>query len=102
MDKILLDVLSNVSNCPVLQLPQRRHPGVLIQGDSLANIYLQISELAYIIRHSTTDEEVNELAQGVVQKLEGYLLVYQDALQANGLDTSFITQVVSSARHFQK
>ena len=38
MNKIEVELLSDQGNGAILRLPQRRYPGLLLQGDSLKNL----------------------------------------------------------------
>lgn len=79
MKKIEINLLSETTNCPVVQMPGRKFPGTVIQGDSMSNLLalvLEIEELA-----SQKDyEEMRDTLKLLKDKLEGYLAHYKEAL----------------------
>jgi hypothetical protein len=66
-----IEILSNETNCPVVQMPGRRFPGVVIQGDSL-KILLGLSEDIV----SFTKDSASEELQGTVAQMNGILSEY--------------------------
>lgn len=39
-------ILANICNCPVVQIPGRSFPGVVIQGDSLKNLHRLVEKVS--------------------------------------------------------
>lgn len=78
--EVSVTLLSDQGNYAVLKLPERRFPGVLFQGDSLASVYVDVVE-AYELAvklGSPTDlveqiEGVRDRLREVVERYEGVL-----------------------------
>ena len=87
-NKVEADVLGDVVNSPVLRLPGRRFPGVLIQGDSLKSM----ADLANEIIETLTIGDLEE-AKSVAGELHGQLRsrldIYQKALESHGVELPF-------------
>lgn len=81
MREIQVELLASEINAPVLKFPGRAYPGVLIQGDSLRNLYALADELAGLV----TAGEASEVAGELKDLLRAYLYVYEEALQSQGL-----------------
>ncbi len=83
MTRVEIEMLSTTTNCPVLTVPGRNFPGVVIQGDSLKSL-LGIAE--DIEKASNTDdaEELRESIIALKNKLGGYLEEYESAMNAHG------------------
>jgi predicted RNase H-like HicB family nuclease len=78
----VLSVLSRETNNWVVRLPNRQHPGVVIQGDSLKILY----DLADEIHELAGDrEELRDVAEELRDQLRGRLEVYEKAVRDHGL-----------------
>ena len=86
MKKIQVDIFSEAINCPVIKLETRRFPGVLIQGDSLSNIYSIIDELK---SYQEKDTEPFDLADEAMGILKNYLCEYEGVLKVHNVDLPF-------------
>ena len=73
--------LTTTTNAVVVQLAERQHPGVVIQGDSLANL-CNLLEDAVVQLSNENYEEAKEVVNEVQELLTGYLAVYKDATKA--------------------
>ena len=86
MKTITLNILSEQSNHAVVQLPQRRFPGSVVQGDSLAILCSEAKEISQrLMQTGCTDEDLLYLAQEHQEKLLARLLQYQEVLAAHGI-----------------
>jgi hypothetical protein len=85
-------ILSSATNSNVVQLPERKFPGIVIQGDSLALIFESITgclQKAKILR----DEEIyNELLY-TAQTIQNYLLVYEETLLNQGISLPYSNSI---------
>lgn len=81
-----IDVLSRITNCWVVHLPNRNHPGVVIQGDSLRVLYDLAGEL---LEGVGANEELRYVAQDLSDQLRGYLTLYEDAVRSHGLSLPY-------------
>lgn len=61
-------------NNAVLKIPSRRHPGVLVQADTLANLVEQAGDLASLVaKRIPDDDEVRGDAGALYQQLSEIL-----------------------------
>ena len=78
-----MECFSSAVNAAVVRLPERRFPGVVLQGDSLKILVDLVDDVARLSQDSGNTElqdAVSELKQNVVR----YLDVYEGALRAHG------------------
>lgn len=66
-----IERLLTVSNAVVVQLPERRHPGVVIQGDSLGNILSLLHGIEEAIE-SRDLTEAKEQVREILEIIVGY------------------------------
>lgn len=69
------------TNAAVVQLPERKHPGVVIQGDSLRNLLNLVRAARDEMAKGDTGESQGILAE-VGEILGGYLESYKQATEA--------------------
>ena len=79
MTKCEVEVLSNAVNAVVLRLPERRFPGIVIQGDSLKILADSAREVA-MLSQDAGNQAIDEAIAEVVRTLDAYLRVYETAL----------------------
>lgn len=70
--------LSSASNAAVVQLPERKNPGVVVQGDSLRNLRTLLDEALHELDEGKTNE-ARELVTEIGEILQEYLDVYAQA-----------------------
>lgn len=85
-DLDVLTVLDRHTNNWVVRLPNRRHPGVVIQGDSLKILYDLADEIYDLAGNFG---EVRDVAEQLREDLRGRLEVYERALREHGLDLPY-------------
>lgn len=88
MKVISTELLAQDGNCAIIRLPERRFPGVLIQGDSLSRLVEQMRSIEEQVRSlgkSELSEDINE----VRELLEGVLQRYELALKAHQIDLPY-------------
>ncbi|MBP7947553.1 MAG: hypothetical protein KA191_16005 [Verrucomicrobia bacterium] len=90
MKQIQVAVLSETSNCPVVQLPDRKYPGVVLQGDSL-RILLDSAEEIRELSAKVQDAELSDAVASLKEKLAGYVSVFEQTMKANGRDLPYPT-----------
>jgi hypothetical protein len=88
MQKVELEMLNNVTNCAVVKLPDRRFPGIVIQGDTLWSIYSSVSLLKDLCKDGNLEEAIDE-SSDLIAQLSGYLQVYESALNAHGINKPY-------------
>jgi hypothetical protein len=77
MNKIEVELLSDQGNGAILRLPERRFPGLLLQGDSLKNI-ASMAERIYALSSSGSDE-LKEEAFALAETLRELCSWYESA-----------------------
>lgn len=86
MTTITLNILSEQSNHAVVQIPGRRFPGSVIQGDSLAILCDEAKSISARLKElACADEELLRIAQEHQEKLLTRLLHYQNILAERGI-----------------
>ncbi|MBI3870720.1 MAG: hypothetical protein HY299_19495 [Verrucomicrobia bacterium] len=88
MEKVQIDVLSETVNCPVVQMPGRKYPGIILQGDSL-RILLDSTEEICDLCVSAQNSELSSAAASLKQKLAGYFASYEQAMKEAGRDLPY-------------
>ena len=81
-------LLSAASNQAVVQLPGRRFPGSVIQGDSLSYLYV----LACAVENHAVDtpnDALIEAARELRELLEGRLRAYDEVLSQNKIERPY-------------
>lgn len=81
-------MLSETINCPVVSVPGRRFPGVVIQGDSLKILLDQAQEIEELAIQGQ-NEELNAAVAHLKLILSGYVEEYETTMKANGRDLPY-------------
>lgn len=85
-----LEVYSDDVNYAVIKPPNRRYPGAVIQGDSLAILCRAAVRAAKCVRDGAAlDGDFRGDLQDVVDSLVGRLLHYQGVLQAHDIELPY-------------
>lgn len=92
MDSIAVDALSRTINCPVLKMPERRYPGILIQGDTLKSL-LGIAEQISKAQLSGDIEELRESVSWLLERLRDYVDEYESVLQRHNIQLPYVKSV---------
>lgn len=86
MKTISANLLSEETKHAVVQLPEAKFPGSLIQGDWLAVLCAEAREVSELLKKvSGADEDLLFLAQGHQEKLLQCLLHYQKVLAEHNI-----------------
>ncbi|NUM52046.1 MAG: hypothetical protein HUU46_00230 [Candidatus Hydrogenedentes bacterium] len=84
MIKEQIEVYSHATNACVIRMPERKFPGVVIQGDSLSiNVALSIELIERL--EGKVDDETFLTALRLAELLESALLHYEDVLVHHGI-----------------
>ena len=87
--RVEVELLGDAINAPVIQLPERRFPGILIQGDSLARLTSAARRCKQAAAAGTIADTVRELEE-LVQDLSQFQREYEKALTSNGIDLPYV------------
>lgn len=87
MESIEIEALSMTTNCAVVRLPNRRFPGIVIQGDSFKNLVDLFSEIE---KESPADDpEQSDRLEEFRNILHGYLEQYENSLRMNSIELPY-------------
>jgi signal transduction histidine kinase len=69
------ELLSLPVNFAVVQLPDRRYPGVVVQGDTLNRLVNQLADMSVLLTDGQTAalaEEIEDMRELLAEALAGY------------------------------
>lgn len=83
-EKLEVELYSNATNAPVMRYPNRHYPGILIQGDSLSNLFHMAHYIEQVQKSEIVPdgETLTELIAELTDHLQRYVEVYERTLQA--------------------
>jgi hypothetical protein len=87
MKRIEIEMLSETSNCPVVRTPERKFPGIILQGDSLKSLLDAAKEIHGLCPKD--DDELCAAAVALKDRLADFVASYEQAMQANGLELPY-------------
>lgn len=93
-DVDILKVLAKHTNNWVVQLPGRKHPAIVLQGDSLKILYDLADEMCQL---SAGKGEVHDVAEELRDNLRGSLQLYEQVLRDHELGLPYSRPVTGSA-----
>jgi len=85
-------VLSHIPNSAVVQLPGRRFPGIVMQGDTLSNIFESARYLLGEFKRLRDEERYFEVLM-LAERLQGQLLHYEETLERLGMQLPYTDSV---------
>jgi hypothetical protein len=88
MKRIEVEMLSEESNCPVVKAPGRKFPGIILQGDSLKQLYDSAIEISELSKDGNHDDLLAAL-DNLKERLKGFLAAYERAMSTNGLQLPY-------------
>ena len=85
-------ILLPVPNSGIVQMPDRRLPGIVIQGDSLSQLF---DDLVCGLRQAKQhrDEEAYYSLLMCAQRMQDLLTAYEEALKQSGLDLPYMVSI---------
>jgi len=83
MAELSAPILAEVPNSGIVQLPGRRFPGIVIQGDSLSSMFDQLASALSHAKHRR-DQEAYYATFEVASRLQELLVAYENTLGAVG------------------
>jgi len=98
MTDLSAPILADVPNSGIVQLPGRRFPGVVVQGDSLSSMF---DELASDLRYEKQrrDEEAYYATFAVASRLQELLAAYENTLGAIGSSLPYASSIKTRQVH---
>jgi hypothetical protein len=88
MKRVEIEMFSESVNCPVVRMPERMYPGVVLQGDSLA-ILRGMAEEVIELCQAGDRENLAAAAEMLREKLAGYVSAYEQAMEEHGLELPY-------------
>jgi hypothetical protein len=85
-------ILSQTSNSGVIQMPGRKFPGIVIQGDSLFNLLEQVRYCLHQAKQHQDEEAYYEILM-LAKMLQGQLLNYEMVLSRLGLEYPYFPSI---------
>ena len=83
-----VEIYSDETNRAIMRHPERKFPGVLIQGDTLSILCHEADEICLRARAQLDKELYGEL-NDLRNSLRSYLTAYKIALQTHGMQLPF-------------
>jgi hypothetical protein len=87
--QVTMDLIDDRPNASVLRHPQRRFPGVLIQGDSLRIMWQQAQQVRRAVQSGSHSDDALREAEALAQTLGGLVHVYEAALRGAGIELPY-------------
>lgn len=88
MATIEVELLTDQGNNAVVRLPERKYPGILVQGDTLNTLISTTSEIIEALNRSDTTE-AQELLGELVAQLHEARERYEAALRQCGIELPY-------------
>lgn len=85
-------ILSQASNSGVVQMPGRKFPGIVIQGDSLFNLFKQVHYCLQQAKQNQDEEAYYEILM-LAETLQGQLLNYEMTLSRLRLERPYFPSI---------
>ena len=83
------EILQAGSNGAVVQLPGRKFPGVVIQGDSLSIMVRSLIEIRKAVAENKVNEDVVIELDELIDQLYGRVALYEMTLENNGIELPY-------------
>jgi hypothetical protein len=84
--------LSQIPNSGIVQLPGRRFPGIVIQGDTLSNMFDGARYLLAEFKRARDEERYFETLM-FAEQLQGQLLHYEETLAKHAMNLPYAVSV---------
>ncbi len=86
-----VEVYSHITNCPVIRVPERKFPGILIQGDSM---YVLLQTVEEIIANQKGGDmaEVSDGLEYLRGILSNYVSAYEEVLKTHDIPLPYVRQ----------
>ncbi|EDM27361.1 hypothetical protein LNTAR_21645 [Lentisphaera araneosa HTCC2155] len=81
-------IINNQTNCSVVQMPDRKFPGIVLQGDSLNIIYSNLMKVLEQTEGKISKEEFLIILEQA-ELIEGYLNQYEKSLDESSIELPY-------------
>ena len=86
MRELVVEVFSEAVNGPVIRIPGRKFPGLLVQGDTLKCL---LDSVAVVASSNPSSEEAGDELAHVLGQFGSMLEVYEQTLISNQLELPY-------------
>ncbi len=86
MRKEAVEIYSDTTNAAILRHPERRFPGVLIQGDTLYSFYVSAKES---LKNFDKESDAYYDQLEICERLEGLVEHYKEVLKDHRIELPF-------------
>ncbi len=88
-EKINIALLKQNTNCCIVQLSNRRFPGIVLQGDTLSSWISLIDLVTKLIEEGDINEAL-DTSKELKEKLEPYQMVYENFLKEKNIPFPYV------------
>ena len=81
-------ILSSATNNAVVQMPGRKYPGVVIQGDTLMSIIHEIEKVRDTLLQGKSNEAISDIKY-LLEDLTGRIDFYEKVLEENNIQIPY-------------
>jgi hypothetical protein len=81
-------LLSPATNYAIVQLPGRRFPGIVFQGDSAHNILVQLSGIRTLAK-KCGDKELDAEIEDICELFSSIIKTYEAVCESHGIELPF-------------
>jgi len=92
MERIEIEVLTDVSNLAIVRMPGRNYPGCVFQGDSVSHLLKCVQHAYSLARETTNTELIDELAE-LKELLEDRLKHYEKVITQHGYSIPYASSI---------
>ena len=92
MTSDVAQILSHIPNSAIVQLPGRRFPGIVMQGDTLSNVFDSARHLLAEFKRQQDQERFYETLM-FAEQLQAHLLHYEETLERHGMQLPYTVPV---------
>jgi hypothetical protein len=85
-------ILSHIPNSGIVQLPGRQFPGIVMQGDTLSNLFDSASSLLAEFKRLRDEEHYYETLM-FTEQLQAQLVHYEETLQTQGIQLPYTVRI---------
>ena len=92
MERIVIEVLADVSTFAIVRMPSRSYPGRVIQGDSLSAL-VNCAHRAHLLAVPTDKQELIDEVMELKELLEDRRKHYETVVASHGYDLRYFPSI---------
>lgn len=92
MSSEIPDILSHIPNSGIVQMPGRKFPGIVMQGDTLSNVFDSVRFILAEFKARRDEERYFETLL-FAEQLQGQLLHYEQTLTERGIGLPYTVSI---------